>query len=110
MGRRPLPAVRDFTRDGSWYILTMYSKCTQEKGGGICAETGYPLKLPSLTNLARLGHFPTASQAGRLAGPVFYVHVYDFSLVRKLSLLEISEESAPSPISSRPNLSKTGPV
>ncbi len=52
-------------------------KCTQENGGGgICAETGYPLKLPSLTNLARLGHFPPASQAGHLAGPVFYVYVF----------------------------------
>jgi hypothetical protein len=28
------------------------------KWGGICAETGYPLKLPSPTNLAPLGHFP----------------------------------------------------
>jgi hypothetical protein len=36
-------------------------------------------KLPSPTNLARLGHFPPASQAGRLAGPVFYLYV--FSLV-----------------------------
>jgi hypothetical protein len=57
-------------------------KCTQENGGGgggICAETGYPLNLPSPTNLARLGHFPPASQAGRLAGPVFYLYV--FSLV-----------------------------
>jgi hypothetical protein len=52
------------------------------KWGRICAETGYPLKLPSPTNLAaRLGHFPPASQAGRLAGPVFYVYVY--SLVCK---------------------------
>jgi hypothetical protein len=37
------------------------------------------LKIPSLTKLARLGHFPPASQAGRLAGPVFY-HVNVFSL------------------------------
>ncbi len=50
----------------------MYSR---KWGGGICAETGYPLKLPSPTILARLGHFPPASQAGRLAGPVFYVYV-----------------------------------
>jgi hypothetical protein len=33
---------------------------------------GHPLKLPSPTKLARLGHFPPASQEGRLAGPVFY--------------------------------------
>jgi len=26
--------------------------------------------------LARLGHFPPASQAGCLAGPVFYVYVF----------------------------------
>jgi hypothetical protein len=39
---------------------------------------GNPLKLPSPTKLARLGHFPPAGQAGRLAGLVFYV--YAFSL------------------------------
>ncbi len=39
---------------------------------GKSARTGHHLKLPSLTKLARLGHFPPASQAGRLAGPVFY--------------------------------------
>ncbi len=34
---------------------------------------GNTLKLPSSTKFARLlGHFPPASQAGRLAGPVFY--------------------------------------
>jgi hypothetical protein len=26
--------------------------------------------------LARLGHFPPASQAGRLASPVFYVYIF----------------------------------
>jgi hypothetical protein len=40
---------------------------------GKCACMGHPLKLPSPTQLARLGHFPPASQAGRLAGPVFYI-------------------------------------
>ncbi len=54
-------------------------------GGGICAETGYPLKLPSPTNLARLGHFTPASQAGRLAGPVFYVYVF-FLGVKSINL------------------------
>ncbi len=50
-------------------------------GGRRCAQTGHPLKLPSSTKLGRLGHFPPASQAGRLAGPVFYVcTVYVFSL------------------------------
>jgi hypothetical protein len=43
---------------------------------GKCACTGNPLKLPSPTKLARLGHFPPASQAGRLVGPVFYVYIF----------------------------------
>ena len=61
MGRRPLPAVRDFTQDGRW---STYDVSVRKKiGGGICAETGYPLKLPSPTNLARLGHFPPVSKA-----------------------------------------------
>jgi hypothetical protein len=30
----------------------------------------------TITNKTRLGHFPPASQAGRLAGPVFYVYVF----------------------------------
>jgi hypothetical protein len=38
-----------------------------------------PLKLPSPTTLARLGHFPLASQAGRLAGLVFYVYVFSLA-------------------------------
>jgi hypothetical protein len=37
---------------------------------------GNTLKLPSPTKLPRLGYFPPASQAGRLAGPVFYVYVF----------------------------------
>ncbi len=79
MGRRPLPAVRDFTRDGRWSTYDVSVRKKMGGGGVICAETGYPLKLPSPTNLAGLGHFPPAIQAGRLAGPVFYVYV--FSLV-----------------------------
>jgi hypothetical protein len=39
--------------------------------------------MPSQTKLARLGHFPPASQAGRRAGPVFYVYRYDFSLMSR---------------------------
>ncbi len=46
------------------------------KWGGRCAQTGHPLKLPSPTKLAWLGRFPPPSQAGRLAGPVFYVYVF----------------------------------
>jgi hypothetical protein len=41
---------------------------------------GNSLKLPSPTKLARLGHFPPASQAGRLACPVFYVYVLSLVL------------------------------
>jgi hypothetical protein len=33
-------------------------------------------KRSKATKLARLGHFPPASQAGRLAGPVFFVYVF----------------------------------
>jgi hypothetical protein len=66
MGRRPLPAVRDLTCDGRWStydvsVLKLYNVSFR----GICARTGHPLKLPSPTKLARLGHFPPASQAGR---------------------------------------------
>jgi hypothetical protein len=73
----PLPAVRDFTRDGRWstYDVSVLKKM----GGGRCAQPGHPLKLPSPTKLARLGHFPPASQAGRLAGPVFYVYVFSLA-------------------------------
>jgi hypothetical protein len=74
MGRRPLPAVRDLTRDGRWStydvsVLKLYNVSFR----GRCARLGNTLKLPSPTKLAWLGHFPSASQAGRLAGPVFYV-------------------------------------
>ncbi len=76
MGRRPLPSVRDLSRDGRWstYDVSVLKKM----GGRRCVQTRHPLKLPSPTKLPRLGHFPPASQAGRLAGTVFYV----FSLVR----------------------------
>ncbi len=60
-------------------------KCSQAVQGFNrvkCARTGYHLKLPSPTKFARLGHYPPASQAGRLAGPVFYVYV--FSLINSL--------------------------
>jgi hypothetical protein len=40
---------------------------------------GNSLKLPSPTKLARLGHFPPASQAGRLAVTVFYVYVFSLN-------------------------------
>ncbi len=67
-------------------IVSISMKCTEERGGGVrCAQTGHPLKLPSPTKLARLGHFPAANQAGRLAGPVFYVYV--FSLVEQTAVI-----------------------
>jgi hypothetical protein len=76
----PLPAVRDLTRDGRWstYDVSVL-KLSKVSFGGKCSRTGHPLKLPSPTKLAWVGHFPQASQAGRLAGPVFYVYI--FSLI-----------------------------
>jgi hypothetical protein len=78
----PLPAVRDLTRDSKlrtydeWMNLLTYDesvvKLSNVSFRGKCARMGHPLKLPSPTKLARLGHFPLASQAGCLAGPVFY--------------------------------------
>ncbi len=69
----PLPAVRELTRDGR---LSTYNesvlKLSKVLFKGKWARTGHPLKLPSPTKLARLGHFPPASQACRLAGPVIY--------------------------------------
>jgi hypothetical protein len=42
-----------------------------------CALMGNTLKLPSPKKLTRLANFPlAASQAGRLAGPAFYVYVF----------------------------------
>jgi hypothetical protein len=80
MGRRPLPAVRDLTRNGRWgtYDVSVL-KLANVSFQGKCARMGNSLKLPSPTKLARLGHFPPSSQAGRLAGPVICVYV--FSLV-----------------------------
>jgi hypothetical protein len=70
----PLPAVRDLPCDCR--VVYLRRKCTQAASKvsirGKCARTGHPLKIPSPTKLARLGHFPPASQACRLAGPVFY--------------------------------------
>jgi hypothetical protein len=76
----PLPTVRDLTRDGRWstYDVSVFSTCPTFHSGE-SARMGNTLKLPSPTKLAWLGHFPPASQAGPLAGLVFYV--YAFSLV-----------------------------
>ncbi len=61
----PLPAVRDLTRDGKWstYDVSVL-KLTNVSFTGKCARMENTLKLPSPTKLARLGHFPPASQAG----------------------------------------------
>jgi hypothetical protein len=78
---RPLPAVRDFTLNGRWSTYDVNVLKKMGGGGGRCEQTGHLLKLPSTTKLARVGHFPPASQAGRLAGPVFYVYFFSlFSL------------------------------
>jgi hypothetical protein len=65
MGRRPLPAVRDLTRDGRWSIYTMYVY-SRKWGEDAHRQTGHSLKLPSTTKVARLGHFPPASRPGVL--------------------------------------------
>jgi hypothetical protein len=72
-----MPAVRDLTRDGRWstYAVSVLS-LSNVSFLGKCAHMGNTLKIPSPTKLARLGHFPPASQAGRLAGPVFCVYVF----------------------------------
>ena len=73
----PVPVVRDLTRDGR---LSTYNesvlKLSKVSFQGKKACMGNPLNLPSPIKLARLSHFPPASQAGRLAGPVFYVYVF----------------------------------
>jgi hypothetical protein len=81
----PLPDVLDLTRDGR---LSTYDesvlKLSKVSFQGKCSRTGHPLKIPSPTKPARLGHFPPASQAGRLAGPVFYISsflCFDLSLI-----------------------------
>jgi hypothetical protein len=80
----PLPAVLDIdlTRDGRWSTYDeSVLKLSNVSFQGKCARMGNTLKLPSPTKLERLGHFPPASQAGRLSGPVF--NVYVFSLVAR---------------------------
>jgi hypothetical protein len=92
-----MPAVRDLTRDGRWstYDVSVL-KLSNVSFRGKCARTGNTLKLPSPTKLARLGHFPPTSQAGRLVGPVFYVYI--FSLVELvLQVEEVIVLPAPSP-------------
>ncbi len=77
----PLPAVRDLTRDSRWstYDVSVL-KLSNVSFRGKCARMGNTLKIPSPIKLARLGQFPPVSQAGRLAGSVFYIYV--FSLVQ----------------------------
>ncbi len=79
-----LPAVRDLTRDGRWstYDVSVF-KLSNVTFWGKCARMENNLKLPSPTKRARLGPFPPASQAGRLAGPVFYVCVFSLVLTQQ---------------------------
>ncbi len=67
-GTSLLCVIYHLTRDGrsSTYDVSVLEKMG---GGGRCAETGHTLKLPSLTNLAQLGHFPPASQGGAPCRP-----------------------------------------
>ncbi len=69
--------MRDLNHDGRWstYDVSVL-KLSNVSFRGKCARMGNTLKLPSPTKLAQLGHFPPGSQAGRLAGPVFYVYVF----------------------------------
>ncbi len=69
--------IYHLTRDGGWStydesVLSLSKVSFREK----CVSTGHPLKLPSPTKLARLSHFPPASQADRHAGPVIYVYIF----------------------------------
>jgi hypothetical protein len=85
----PLPVVLDLTRDGWWSTMKVYSSCPRFHSGEN-AHARDTLKLPSPAKLARLGHFRPASQAGRLAGPVFYIIYFlcfDLSLILGHSLL-----------------------
>jgi hypothetical protein len=70
-------AVRDLTLDGRLSISDV--SVLKKRGGGM-----HPLKLPSPTKLARLCHFPPASQVGHLAGPVFYVYVFSLGVYQEL--------------------------
>jgi hypothetical protein len=78
----PLPAMRDLTRDGRWSIYDVsVIRLSNVSFRGQCALMENTLKLPSPKKLARLGHFPPASQAGRLAGTVFYIYVFSLAKV-----------------------------
>ena len=72
-----LPSVRNLTRGGG---LSTYDenvlKQSKVSFRGKCARMWHSQKLPLPTKLARLGLFPPTSQAGRLAGPVFYVYIF----------------------------------
>ncbi len=60
--------------------MQVYSGCPMSNVSfrGKCARMENTLKIPSPTKLARLGHSPPVSPAGRLAGPVFYVLYMSF--------------------------------
>jgi hypothetical protein len=68
--------MRDLTSKGRWSTYDVgvlkLSNVSMFHSGEMRMH-GKHSKLPSPTKLARLGHFPPASQEGRLAGPVFYI-------------------------------------
>ena len=76
MGRRPLPAVRDFTRDGRW---STYDVSVCKKLGGKWRKDRLP-SIATISNKSRTA-VSFSKQVGRLASPVFYVYV--FSLVHR---------------------------
>jgi hypothetical protein len=81
------PAMQcGLTRSDRWstYDVSLL-KLSNVSFRGKCARMGNTLWIPLPTKPARLGHFSPASQAGRLAGPVFYVYVFSlltFTLLR----------------------------
>jgi hypothetical protein len=84
--------VRDLTRDGRWstYDVSVL-KLSNVSFWGKCARMGNTLKIPSPTKLARMGNFPPTRQAGRLAGPVFYVYVFSLSISNCLYICQSAE-------------------
>jgi hypothetical protein len=62
-------------------VLSTYDVSVRKKMGGNMRRDRLPSKatISNKSRRPRLGHFPPASQAGRLAGPVFYVHICLFS-------------------------------
>ncbi len=84
----PLPAVLNLNHDGRWSTCDVsVLKLSNVSFRGKYARMGNTLKIPLPTKLPRLGHFPPASQAGRLAGPYsMYVKLQRFLNLRCWSM------------------------